>query len=118
MTSNGSLVHDTPVLNGKAGTGRVSEAVAATPEAARKTGEAVRRNPAPVAAAAVVLAGATAVVMRMRAMRKPKTRTQKMRAMMTDMSSRLPSRKPPSMMARLTGRRPSMATQMRNRLGM
>ncbi|MFI5841704.1 hypothetical protein ACIA8K_18540 [Catenuloplanes sp. NPDC051500] len=118
MTSNGSLVHDIPAMNGKADSSRVSQAVAATPEAARKTGEAVRRNPAPVAAVAIALAGAAAVVMRMRAARKPQTRVQKVRAAVSGLPSRMPSRKKPSMMSRLGGGKPSMTSQVRSRLGM
>lgn len=97
MTSNGSLVHDTPAhaMNEKADPSRVSEAVAAAPEAARRTGETIRRNPTPIAAAAIVLAGATAIVIRMRAMRKPPTRAQRVRAAVTTLPARvtaLPSR--------------------------
>ncbi|MDR7275098.1 hypothetical protein [Catenuloplanes atrovinosus] len=93
MTSTDSLVHDTPATrDGKTGTGRVGQAVAAAPEAARRTGAALRRNPAPVAAAALLLAGAAAAVLRMRAMSAkpaPLTRTQRVRAAVTSLPSRV-----------------------------
>ncbi|GAB7036362.1 MULTISPECIES: hypothetical protein [Catenuloplanes] len=110
-----SLVHDTPAtMNGKADTNRVSQAVAATPEAARKTGAAIRRNPTPVAAVAIVLAGATAAVLRLRAARKPQTRTQRVRAAVTTLPSRM--RRTPSMTTRMASKlgrgKPSMAQRL------
>lgn len=115
MTS--SLVHDTPgTTTGKADTSRVSQAVAATPEAARKTGDAIRRNPTPVAAVVVVLAGAAAAVIRMRAMRKPQTRTQRVRAAVTTLPSRV--RRTPSMTTRMAGKLSRSKPSMAQRLGL
>ncbi|GAB7051510.1 hypothetical protein [Catenuloplanes indicus] len=115
MTS--SLVHDTPgTTNGTGDTSRVSQAVAATPEAARKTGAAIRRNPKPVAAVVIVLAGAAAAVIRMRAMRKPQTRTQRMRAAVTTLPSRM--RRTPTMTSRMAGKLGRGKPSMTQRLGL
>ncbi|MDP9795164.1 putative OsmC-like protein [Catenuloplanes nepalensis] len=112
-----SLVHDTPAsMDGKAGTSRVSQAVAATPEAARKTGAAIRRNPTPVAAVVIALAGATAAVIRLRAMRKPQTRTQRMRAAVTTLPSRM--RRTPSMTSRMAATMGRSKPSMTQRLGL